>query len=126
MNQQLQQAKQESENKIVAMREKAQATFIAKYGEHTANFIGGIIDLSFRNGAVIAMLDGAPPLLRAAIIDLLSDLSAEIYQSRGQAAGIADEHLVTYINEAMDVSANMVEHMLTDAEAAMSRILTLH
>ena len=126
MNQQLQQAKQESENKIVAMREKAQATFIAKYGEHTANFIGGIIDLSFRNGAVIAMLDGAPPLLRAAIIDLLSDLSAEISQSRGQAAGIADEHLVTYINEAMDVSANMVEHMLTDAEAAMSRILTLH
>ena len=65
MNQQLQQAKQESENKIVAMREKAQATFIAKYGEHTANFIGGIIDLSFRNGVVIAMLDGAPPLLRS-------------------------------------------------------------
>ena len=126
MNQQLQQAKQESENKIVAMREKAQATFIAKYGEHTANFIGGIIDLSFRNGAVIAMLDGAPPLLRAAIIDLLSDLFAEISQSRGQAAGIADEHLVTYINEAMDVVANMVEHMQTDAEAAMSRILTLH
>lgn len=115
MNQQLQQAKQESENKIVAMREKAQATFIAKYGEHTANFIGGIIDLSFRNGVVIAMLDGAPPLLRAAIIDLLSDLSAEISQSRGQAAGIADEHLVTYINEAMDASANMVEHMQTDA-----------
>ena len=126
MNQQLQQAKQESENKIVAMREKAQATFIAKYGEHTANFIGGIIDLSFRNDAVIAMLDGAPPLLRAAIIDLLSDLSAEISQSRGQAAGIADEHLVTYVNEAMDASANMVEHMQTDAEAAMSRILTLH
>ena len=126
MNQQLQQAKQESENKIVAMREKAQATFIAKYGEHTANFIGGIIDLSFRSGAVIAMLDGAPPPLRAAIIDLLSDLSAEISQSRGQAAGIADEHLVTYINEAMDASANMVEHMQTDAEAAMSRILTLH
>ena len=126
MNQQLQQAKQESENKIVAMREKAQATFIAKYGEHTANFIGGIIDLSFRNGAVIAMLDGAPPLLRTAISDLLSDLSAEISQSRGQAAGIADEHLVTYINEAMDASANMVEHMQTDAEAAMSRILTLH
>ena len=126
MNQQLQQAKQECENKMLAMREKAQATFIAKYGEHTANFIGGIIDLSFRNGAVIAMLDGAPPLLRAAIIDLLSDLSAEISQSRGQAAGIADEHLVTYINEAMDASANMVEHMQTDAEAAMSRILTLH
>ena len=126
MNQQLQQAKQESENKIVAMREKAQATFIAKYGEHTANFIGGIIDLLFRNGAVIAMLDGAPPLLRAAIIDLLSDLSAEISQSRGQAAGIADEHLVTYINEAMDASANMVEHMQTDTEAAMSRILILH
>ena len=126
MNQQLEQAKQESENKIVAMREKAQVTFIVKYGEHTANFIGGIIDLSFRNGAVIAMLDGAPPLLRAAIIDLLSDLSAEISQSRGQAAGIADEHLVTYINEAMDASANMVEHMQTDAEAAMSRILTLH
>ena len=126
MNQQLQQAKQESENKIVAMREKAQAIFIAKYGEHTANFIGGIIDLSFRNGAVIAMLDGAPLLLRAVIIDLLSDLSAEISQSRGQAAGIADEHLVTYINEAMDASANMVEHMQTDAEAAMSRILTLH
>lgn len=126
MNQQLQQAKQECENKMRGMREKAQATFIAKYGEHTANFIGGIIDLSFRNGAVIAMLDGAPPLLRAAIIDLLSDLSAEISQSRGQAAGIADEHLVTYINEAMDASANMVEHMQTDAEAAMSRILTLH
>ena len=126
MNQQFQQAKQECENKMLAMREKAQATFIAKYGEHTANFIGGIIDLSFRNGAVIAMLDGAPPLLRAAIIDLLSDLSAEISQSRGQAAGIADEHLVTYINEAMDASANMVEHMQTDAEAAMSRILTLH
>ena len=126
MNQQFQQAKQDFENKMLAMREKAQATFIAKYGEHTANFIGGIIDLSFRNGAVIAMLDGAPPLLRAAIIDLLSDLSAEISQSRGQAAGIADEHLVTYINEAMDASANMVEHMQTDAEAAMSRILTLH
>ena len=108
------------------MREKAQATFIAKYGEHTANFIGGIIDLSFRNGVVIAMLDGAPPLLRAAIIDLLADLSAEISHSRGQAAGIADEHLVTYINEAMDASANMVEHMQTDAEAAMSRIITLH
>ena len=126
MNQQLQQAKQECENKMRGMREKAQATFIAKYGEHTANFIGGIIDLLFRNGAVIAMLDGAPPLLRAAIIDLLSDLSAEISQSRGQAAGIADEHLVTYINEAMDASANMVEHMQTDTEAAMSRILTLH
>ena len=126
MNQQFQQAKQDFENKMFAMREKAQATFIAKYGEHTANFIGGIIDLSFRNGVVIAMLDGAPPLLRAAIIDLLSDLSAEISQSRGQAAGIADEHLVTYINEAMDASANMVEHMQTDAEAAMSRILTLH
>ena len=126
MNQQLQQAKQEFENKMFAMREKAQATFIAKYGEHTANFIGGIIDLSFRNGVVIAMLDGAPPLLRAAIIDLLSDLFAEISQSRGQAAGIADEHLVTYINEAMDASANMVEHMQTDAEAAMSQILTLH
>lgn len=126
MNLNLQQAKDESEAKIVAMREKAQATFIAKYGEHTANFIGGIIDLSFRNGAVIAMLDGAPPLIRAAIIDLLSDLSAEIFQSRGQAAGIADEHLATYINEAMDASANMVEHMQTDAEAAMSRILTLH
>ena len=126
MNQQFQQAKQECENKMLAMREKAQATFIAKYGEHTANFIGGIIDLSFRNGVVIAMLDGAPPLLRAAIIDLLSDLSAEISQSRGQAAGIADEHLVTYVNEAMDASANMVEHMQTDAEAAMSRIITLH
>lgn len=126
MNQQLQQAKQECENKMRGMREKAQATFIAKYGEHTANFIGGIIDLSFRNGVVIAMLDGAPPLLRAAIIDLLSDLSAEISQSRGQAAGIADEHLVTYINEAMDASANMLEHMQADAEAAMSRILTLH
>ena len=126
MNQQFQQAKQESENKIVAMREKAQATFIAKYGDETASFIGGIIDLSFRNGVVIAMLDGAPPLLRAAIIDLLSDLSAEISQSRGQAAGIADEHLVTYVNEAMDASANMVEQMQTDAEAAMSRILTLH
>lgn len=111
MNQQFQQAKQDFENKMFAMREKAQATFIAKYGEHTANFIGGIIDLSFRNGVVIAMLDGAPPLLRAAIIDLLSDLSAEISQSRGQAAGIADEHLVTYVNEAMDASANMVEHM---------------
>lgn len=126
MNQQLQQAKQEFENKMFAMREKAQATFIAKYGEHTANFIGGIIDLSFRNGVVIAMLDGAPPLLRAAIIDLLSDLSAEISRSRGQAAGIADEHLATYVNEAMDASANMVEQMRTDAEAAMSRILTLH
>lgn len=126
MNQQFQQAKQDFENKMFAMREKAQATFIAKYGEHTANFIGGIIDLSFRNDVVIAMLDGAPPLLRAAIIDLLSDLSAEISQSRGQAAGIADEHLVTYVNEAMDASANMVEHMQTDAEAAMSRILTLH
>ena len=126
MNQQFQQAKQDFENKMLAMREKAQATFIAKYGEHTANFIGGIIDLSFRNSVVIAMLDGATPLLRAAIIDLLSDLSAEISQSRGQAAGIADEHLVTYVNEAMDASANMVEHMQTDAEAAMSRILTLH
>lgn len=126
MNQQFQQAKQDFENKMVAMREKAQATFIAKYGEHTANFIGGIIDLSFRNGAVIAMLDGAPPLLRAAIIDLLSDLSAEISQSRGQAAGIADEHLVTYVNEAMDASANMITQMQTDAEAAMSRIITLH
>ena len=126
MNQQFQQAKQDFENKMFAMREKAQATFIAKYGEHTANFIGGIIDLSFRNGVVIAMLDGAPPLLRAAIIDLLSDLSAEISQSRGQAAGIADEHLVTYVNEAMDASANMVEHMQTDAEAAMSRIITSH
>lgn len=126
MNQQFQQAKQDFENKMFAMREKAQATFIAKYGEHTANFIGGIIDLSFRNGVVIAMLAGAPPLLRAAIIDLLSDLSAEISQSRGQAAGIADEHLVTYVNEAMDASANMVEQMRTDAEAAMSRIITLH
>ena len=126
MNQQLNQQLQECENKMRGMREKAQATFIAKYGEHTANFIGGIIDLSFRNGVVIAMLDGAPPLLRAAIIDLLSDLSAEISQSRGQAAGIADEHLVTYVNEAMDASANMVEHMQTDAEAAMSRIITLH
>ena len=126
MNQQLQQAKQESENKIVAMREKAQATFIAKYGEHTANFIGGIIDLSFRNGVVIAMLDGAPPLLRTAIIDLLSDLSAEISRARGQAAGIADEHLVTYINEAMDTSTDMIMQMETDAEAAVSRIITLH
>ena len=126
MNQQLQQAKQESENKIVAMREKAQATFIAKYGEHAARFIGGIIDLSFRNGTIIAMLDGAPPLLRAAIIDLLSDLSAEISQARGQAAGIADEHLVTYINEAMDTSTDMITQMQTDAEAAMSRIITLH
>ena len=126
MNQQLQQAKQESENKIVAMREKAQATFIAKYGEHTANFIGGIIDLSFRNGTIIAMLDGAPPLLRAAIIDLLSDLSTEISQSRGQAAGIADEKLVTYVNEAMDTSTDMITQMQTDAEAAMSRIITLH
>lgn len=126
MNQQFQQAKQDFENKMFAMREKAQATFIAKYGEHTANFIGGIIDLSFRNGVVIAMLDGAPPLIRAAIIDLLSDLSAEISQSRGQAAGIADEHLVTYVNEAMDASANMVEQMQTDAEAAMSRIITRH
>ena len=72
------------------------------------------------------MLDGAPPLLRAAIIDLLSDLSAEISQARGQAAGIADEHLVTYINEAMDASENMITQMQTDAEAAMSRILTLH
>lgn len=126
MNQQFQQAKQESENKIVAMREKAQATFIAKYGEHTANFIGGIIDLSFRSGVVIAMLDGAPPLLRAAIIDLLSDLSAEISQARGQVAGIADEKLVTYIKEAMDTSASMIEQTQTDAEAAMSRIITLH
>ena len=126
MNQQLQQAKQESENKIVAMRETAQATFVAKYGEHAARFIGGIIDLSFRNGTIIAMLDGAPPLLRAAIIDLLSDLSSEISQARGQAAGIADEHLVTYINEAMDTSAAMVMQMQTDAEAAMSRIITLH
>ena len=121
-----QQAKQDFENKMYAMREKAQATFIAKYGEHTANFIGGIIDLSFRNGTIIAMLDGAPPLLRAAIIDLLSDMSAEISQARGQAAGIADEHLVTYINEAMDASANMAEQMQTDAEAAVSRIITLH
>ena len=126
MNQQFQQAKQDFENKMFAMREKAQATFIAKYGEHTANFIGGIIDLSFRNGAVIAMLDGAPPLLRAAIIDLLSDLSAEISQSRGQAAGIADGHLVTYINQAMGTSKDMITQMQTDAEAAMSRILTLH
>lgn len=126
MNQQFQQAKQECENKMLAMREKAQATFIAKYGEHAASFIGGLIDLSFRNGTIIAMLDGAPPLLRAAIIDLLSDLSAEISQSRGQAAGIADEHLVTYVNEAMDASANMVEQMQTDAEAAMSRIITRH
>ena len=126
MNQQLQQAKQESENKIVAIREKAQATFIAKYGEHAASFIGGIIDLSFRNGTIIAMLDGAPPLLRAAIIDLLSDLSAEISKARGQAAGIADEHLVTYINEAMGTSTDIITQMQTDAEAAMSRIITLH
>lgn len=126
MNQQFQQAKQEYENKLLAMREKAQATFIAKYGEHAASFIGGIIDLSFRNGTIIAMLGDAPPLLRAAIIDLLSDLSAEISQARGQAAGIADEHLVTYVNEAMDASANMVEQMQTDAEAAMSRIITRH
>ena len=126
MNQQLQQATQEIENKILAMREKAQATFIVKYGEHTANFIGGIIDLSFRNGVVTAMLDGAPPRLRAAIIDLLSNLFAEISQSRGQAAGIADEHLVTYINEAMDTSENMIEQMQTDAEAATSRTITLH
>lgn len=126
MNQQLQQAKQDFENKMLAMREKAQATSIAKYGEHTANFIGGIIDLSFRNGVVVAMLDGAPPLLRAAIIDLLSDLFAEISQSRGQAAGIADEHLATYVNEAMDASIDMITQMQTDAEAAMSRIITLH
>ena len=126
MNQQLMQAKQDSENKIAAMLEKAQATFIAKYGEHAASFIGGIIDLSFRNGMIIAMLDGAPPRLRAAIIDLLSDLSAEISQARGQAAGIADEHLVTYINEAMGTSTDMITQMRTDAEAAMSRILTLH
>ena len=126
MNQQLEQAKQESENKIVAMRETAQATFIAKYGEHAASFIGGIIDLSFRNGVVIAMLDGAPPVLRAAIVDLLSDLSAEISRSRGQAAGIADEKLVTYINEAMGTSMDMITQMETDAEAAVSRIITLH
>ena len=126
MNQQAMQAKQDSENEIVAMREKAQATFIAKYGEHAASFIGGIIDLSFRNGAIIAMLDGAPPLLRVAIIDLLLDMSAEIFRARGQAAGIADEHLVTYIKEAMGTSTDMITQMQTDAEAAMSRILTLH
>ena len=126
MNQQLEQAKQESETKIVVMRKQAQAAFIAKYGEHTANFIGGIIDLSFRNGVVIAMLDGAPPPLRAAIIDLLSDLSAEISHSRGEAAGIADEHIVAYVNEAMDTAADMVMQMQTDAEAAMSRIIKLH
>ena len=126
MNQQLMQAKQESENKIVAMLEKAKATSIAKYGEHAASFIGGLIDLSFRNGMIIAMLDGAPPQLRAAIIDLLSDLSAEISYARGQAAGIADEHLVTYINEAMGTSTDMITQMQTDAEAATSRILTLH
>lgn len=120
------QTKQDFKNKMFAMRKQAQATFIAKYGEHVASFIGGIIDLSFRNGVVIAMLDGAPPLLRAAIIDLLSDLSAEISQSRGQAAGIADEHLVTYVNEAMDASANMFTQMQTDAETTMSQIITLH
>lgn len=120
------QTKQDFKNKMFAVREKAQATFIAKYGEHAASFIGGIIDLSFRNGVVIAMLDGAPPPLRAAIIDLLSDLSAEISQSRGQAAGIADEHLVTYVNEAMDASANMFTQMQTDAETTMSQIITLH
>lgn len=126
MNLNLKQAKDESEAKIVAMRGTAQATFVAKYGAETAEFIGGIIDLSFRNGVVIAMLDGAPPLLRAAIVDLLSDLSAEISQARGQAAGIADEKLVAYINEAMDASASMIEQMQTDAEAAVSRIITLH
>lgn len=120
------QTKQDFKNKMFAMRKQAQATFIAKYGEHAASFIGGIIDLSFRNGVVIAMLDGAPPPLRAAIIDLLSDLSAEISQSRGQAAGIADEHLVTYVNEAMDASANMFTQMQTDAETTMSQIITLH
>lgn len=120
------QTKQDFKNKMFAMREKAQATFIAKYGEHAASFIGGIIDLSLRDGAAIAMLDGAPPPLRAAIIDLLSDLSAEISQSRGQAAGIADEHLVTYVNEAMDASANMFTQMQTDAETTMSQIITLH
>ena len=120
------QAKQDFENKMLAMREKAQATFIAKYGAETAEFIGGIMDLSFRTGVIIAMLDGAPPPLRAAIIDLLSDLSAEISQSRGQTAGIADEKLVTYINEAVGTSTDMITQMKTDAEAAMSRILTLH
>ena len=126
MNQQLEQAKQESETKIVVMRKQAQAAFIAKYGDEAASFIGGIIDLSFRTGVVVAMLDGAPPPLRAAIIDLLSDLSSEISHSRGEAAGIADEHLVTYINEAMDTAADMVMQMQTDAEAAMSRIIKLH
>ena len=46
MNKQLEQAKQDSENKIVAMREKAQATLIAKYGEHAASFIGGMTSSS--------------------------------------------------------------------------------
>ena len=47
-------------------------------------------------------------------------------KARGQAAGIADEHLVTYINEAMDTSTDMITQMQTDAEAAMSRIITFH
>ena len=125
MNEQLNEKFNESANNVRAIKTAARATCVAQYGEETATFVEGLIDLSFRTGALMAAMSGVPETVQIMTVVLLSDLCAEVAAHRAAALEppMAPDDFAKHVLAAKAVANQMVEQMEKDAEAAYSRLI---
>ena len=125
MNEQLNEKLDESANNVRAIKTAARATCVAQYGEETATFVEGLIDLSFRAGALMAAMSSAPEAVQIMTVALLTDLCAEVSAHRAAALEppMAPDDFAKHVLAAQAVATQMVEQMEKDAEAAYSRLI---
>ena len=125
MNEQMKSDLDKSATGIQAIKAAARATHLAQYGEEASTFIDGLVDLSFRSGTLMLMLEGAPPAVQFMAVGVLADFCAEIASLRG--AGLIEDLTPDlfdkYLKASQAVSDAMIKQMREDAEAAMSRLI---
>ena len=125
MNEQTKSDIDKSATSIQAIKAAARATHLAQYGEEASTFIDGLVDLRFRGGTLMLMLEDAPPAVQFMAVGVLADFCAEIASLRG--AGLIEvltpDLFDKYLKAAQAVSDAMIKQMQEDAEAAMSRLI---
>ena len=125
MNEQTKSDLDKSATGIQAIKAAARATHLAQYGEEASTFIDGLVDLNFRSGTLMLMLEGAPTAVRVMAANMLADFCAEITELRGAGmnADLTPELLDKYLKASRAVSDAMIKQMREDADAAMSRLI---
>lgn len=108
---------------IVAIREAANATVVAQHGEAVAKLVDGYVKDAYDTGLIALMLEGAPPMVKIAVLDKFSELLSEISVRRGEQLGLEGDMIVTFVKQAQEVSSGMLAVVVQQAEENASKIV---